>query len=92
MFKALVHIYADAKLEPEPKSPNTPVYRRPSAEESKKAQRTGLVFETTVTGETVEEVTRKAVTMLEMNLKAEQDSEAIRAVIAQGPTRNRGEH
>ena len=85
MLKALVHIYADAKLEPEPKSPNTPVYRRGQIEENKKAQRTGLVFETTVTGDTLEEVTRKATTMLEMNLKAEQDSEAIRAVVAQSP-------
>lgn len=86
MFKALVHIYADAKLEPEPKQPNTPNYRRPSTEEAKKARRTGLVFETTVTGETIEEVTNKAMTMLEMNLKAEQ----INAAKAQHAAQERG--
>lgn len=72
MHKAIVKIYADAALEPEPKSPGSPNYRGGDVGERKKPQTAGLIFETTVTGDSLAEVTNKATNMLEMNLRAEQ--------------------
>lgn len=85
MHKAIVRIYADSTPTPEQKKPAVRGWDQSKMETEPKPV-SGLVFETTVTGDDLAAVTYKATSMLEMNLKAEE----LKAAKAAHATQARG--